>query len=54
MIEFLGEKDYWRRESRENSTIFECLNQKDVVVNALARQRTAPRKSLFRLVIYLY
>ena len=47
VIEFLGEKDYWRRELREKSTIFECLNQKDVVVNALARARTAVRKSLF-------
>jgi len=43
-IEFIGEKDYWRREQKGRSAIFSCLEQRDVVVQSLVAKET---KSLF-------
>ena len=40
-IQFVGENDYTRKEQRGHSTVFECLDQKDLVVQALQRPRTA-------------
>jgi Ca2+-dependent lipid-binding protein len=41
---FVGENDYSRRELRGQSTVFECLDKRDIVVQALQRPRTADSK----------